>query len=129
MSDIGALKEDERVVWPTCTEEYYWHLLVSTKPFRTIYAETPGSAPASLIDARPRNLSQHPREQCELEGLSTKPSELRCEGPGQEVMLLGLVSKPELNGMRGRVLPRAGRGAPAAGAPSADRVAVRLATG
>ena len=51
---------------------------------------------------------------------------LEVEGPGQEVMLQGLRSKPGLNGQKGRVLPLSGPGAPPA-APAVGRVAVRLA--
>jgi hypothetical protein len=109
--------------WPLYSEEYYWDRLLE-KPFRSIYATDGGKQP--LIDLPVRNLSQTPREQCELDGFLK--TGLEVEGPGQEVVVHGLKSAQELNGQRGRVLPKSGPGAPPA-APAAGRVAVRLVEG
>ncbi len=50
------------------------------QPFRSVYEEEAGAA-QPLIWARPRNLSQTPREQCELLGLVQEGMER--SGPGQ----------------------------------------------
>lgn len=113
--------------WSPNSEEFYWDWLVERKPeFSSVYADEGGGA-AALIDGAARNLSQTPREQCELEGLmpETRPD---FDGPGRAVLLVGLKSQPQLNGRRGRVLPLSGRGAPA-GLPSMGRFAVRLEDG
>lgn len=66
-------------LWPKFSEEWYWERLVDKKPFRSVYEEESGRQP--LISKRSRNLSQTPREQCELEGLVREG--LEREGPGQ----------------------------------------------
>lgn len=57
------------------SEEWYWEQLVDNKPFRSVYEEQP------LISKRSKNLSQTPREKCELEGRVREG--LERDGPGQ----------------------------------------------
>ena len=120
-----------------------------------------GSRPRTRPTPRPRaasgtNLSQTAREQCELEGLVADAASLAAPGPGQEVLLRGLVARKgaprgarcaasmraracqrnrcarraaraaDLNGARARVLPTTGRGAPQGGLTPPGRVALRL---
>lgn len=47
--------------------QWYWEVLVDRQPFRSVYEAAPG-ARQPLIWARPRNISQTAREQCELAG-------------------------------------------------------------
>lgn len=110
--------------FPKYSEEWYWELLVDQKPFRSVFEQPDSTQP--LILKRTINLSQTPREQCELEGRVREG--LERGGPGQEVVLHGLKSCPELNGRHGRLLPPSGTGAPAHRA-APGRVAVRLADG
>lgn len=109
--------------WPLESEEFYWGKLVEHCPYQSVYAED--NAPQPLIDIIPINLSQTPREQCEIMGLIEDPSQLSHNGPGQHVILHGLVNQQQLNGAIGRLLPQTGRGAPTP-PPRAMRVAVRL---
>lgn len=68
--------------WPQYSEEWYWEVLVVAKPFRSVYEEGPGPGSTQpLISRRPTNLSQTPREQCELEGLVAHGRDR--QGPGQ----------------------------------------------
>lgn len=90
-----------------------------------MFADDGGKQP--LIDVIAVNLSQTPREQCELKGLISGSSNLCHSGPGQSIIVHGLVNQQELNGCTGRVLPLSGRGSlmkPAVG----PRIAVRLTT-
>lgn len=64
--------------FPEFSEEWYWQQLVASKHFCSVYADTPG-AQQPLITGN--NLSQTPREQCELEGIVTEG--LQWAGPGQ----------------------------------------------
>lgn len=66
--------------WKKYSEEWYWDMLLNKVPFRSIYADEPGSR-QPLIYTRSKNLSQTPREQCEL--LSIVSEGLELEGPGQ----------------------------------------------
>ena len=64
--------------WPKFSEEWYWEQLLNRKPFRSVYAK-PGSAAQPLISLQ--NISQTPREECELEGYVREGMERA--GPGQ----------------------------------------------
>ena len=64
--------------WPQFSEE--WEQLVAEKPFRSVYEEQPHSR-QPLFSKRPQNLSQTPREQCELERHVLEG--LERDGPGQ----------------------------------------------
>lgn len=67
-------------LWQKYSEEWYWDMLLNKVPFRSIYEDEPGSR-QPLIYGRERNLSQTPREQCELQGIVSEG--LEREGPGQ----------------------------------------------
>lgn len=74
--------------WTKWSEEWYWKRLVDKKKmFVSIYEDEPRSQ-RPLISKRSRNLSQTPREQCELEGHVREG--LERPGPGQVRNLLGL---------------------------------------
>lgn len=52
------------VPFPKGSDEFWWSLLVSWKPFRSVFAEDGGDQP--LISRRDVNPSQTPRVECEL---------------------------------------------------------------
>lgn len=113
--------------WPKFSEEWYWEALVDAKPFRSVYEEQTNSRQPLISKLQSsKNLSQTPREQCELEGRVREGRER--DGPGQEVVLHGLKSCPELNGRRGRVLPLSGPGAPNTSLPAAVSLSGLLGT-
>lgn len=112
-----------RVQWRAHSEEHYWDLLIEHCLFQTVYADDGGERP--LIDTTSTNLSQTPREQCEIKGLIQDMADLAHDSPGRSVIIQGLVSQQQLNGCTGRVLPLTGRGA-LAKPPTASRIPVRL---
>jgi hypothetical protein len=52
------------IPYPRNMDEYWWAVLLATKPFRTVFATAGGPQP--LIDGPELNKSQTPREQCVL---------------------------------------------------------------
>lgn len=109
--------------WAAHSEEFYWDILLRRSHVHSIFADDGGERP--LIDVSTANLSQTPREQCEILGLSVNASDLSQDGPGKSVIVHGLVNQQQLNGLTGRVLPLTGRGS-LAKPPTAPRIAVRL---
>lgn len=75
--------------------QWYWEQLVDKVPFRSVYEDAPG-AQQPLIWGRSRNLSQTPREQCELQGLVREG--LERGGPGQVGSVWGVVASAVLAG-------------------------------
>lgn len=114
----------ERAQWPVHSEEFYWEMLIDHRCSYTSVYEEEGK-PGPLITNSTINLSQTPREQCEINCLITDESMLALDGPGQSVIIHGLVKEPGMNGFTGRVLPVSGRGAPPT-PPEFPRIAVAL---
>ncbi len=65
--------------WQKYSEEWYWDQLLGQVPFRSIYAEEVNSR-QPLIGRCDKNLSQTPREECELRGVITNPVDLSQPG-------------------------------------------------
>lgn len=111
--------------WPSNSEEFYWDLLLEHSMSRS--PDEVDFGREALIYVMTVNLSQTPREQCEILGLSTNKGNLAHHSPGQSVIVHGLINQQQLNGCSGRVLPLTGQGSLAT-PPTAPRVAVRLTT-